>query len=151
MPFDSLGFLDAVAGLPEQLAAAHEATGQSYVSAPLFGPPEAAAAGYRVCGCLAVRFDAAERLSAAVCAAASQGPAQLTPALAGLIARPARDLPPVLRALGFRQIAPAAEAPGGWLPPNVKPPRRSPPVATGPFSPLSELLPIRPSRRRRRP
>ena len=32
-------------GLARRLAAAHEATGQSYVSAPLFGPPDAAAAG----------------------------------------------------------------------------------------------------------
>jgi 3-hydroxyisobutyrate dehydrogenase-like beta-hydroxyacid dehydrogenase len=31
--------------LARRLAAAHEAAGQSYVSAPLFGPPEAAAAG----------------------------------------------------------------------------------------------------------
>jgi 3-hydroxyisobutyrate dehydrogenase-like beta-hydroxyacid dehydrogenase len=31
--------------LGRRLAAAHEAAGQSYVSAPLFGPPEAAAAG----------------------------------------------------------------------------------------------------------
>ncbi len=32
-------------GLARRLAAAHEAAGQSYISAPLFGPPEAAAAG----------------------------------------------------------------------------------------------------------
>ncbi len=32
-------------GLARRLAAAHEAAGQSYVSAPLFGPPDAAAAG----------------------------------------------------------------------------------------------------------
>jgi len=32
-------------GLARRLAAAHESGGQSYVSAPLFGPPEAAAAG----------------------------------------------------------------------------------------------------------
>ena len=31
--------------LARRLAAAHEAAGQSYISAPLFGPPEAAAAG----------------------------------------------------------------------------------------------------------
>ena len=33
-------------GLARRLAAAHEAAGQSYVSAPLFGPPDAAAAGH---------------------------------------------------------------------------------------------------------
>ncbi len=32
-------------GLARRLAALHEAAGQSYVSAPLFGPPDAAAAG----------------------------------------------------------------------------------------------------------
>lgn len=32
-------------GFARRLAAAHEAAGQSYVSAPLFGPPDAAAAG----------------------------------------------------------------------------------------------------------
>ena len=32
-------------GLARRLTAAHEAAGQSYVSAPLFGPPDAAAAG----------------------------------------------------------------------------------------------------------
>jgi 3-hydroxyisobutyrate dehydrogenase-like beta-hydroxyacid dehydrogenase len=32
-------------GLARRLQAAHEAAGQSYVSAPLFGPPDAAAAG----------------------------------------------------------------------------------------------------------
>jgi ATP-dependent RNA helicase SUPV3L1/SUV3 len=113
---------------------------------------EAAAAGYRVCAGLAVRFDAIERLSEAAHLAAAHGPAALTPAMGGMIARPLRDVAAVLRALGFRQTAPSAATPAGWLPPSVKPKRRTARVANGPFAPLSDLLPRQqPGRRGKRP
>jgi 3-hydroxyisobutyrate dehydrogenase-like beta-hydroxyacid dehydrogenase len=47
--------------LARRLAAAHEAAGQAYLSAPLFGPPDAAAAGRLLIACAGPRAGA-ERL-----------------------------------------------------------------------------------------
>jgi 3-hydroxyisobutyrate dehydrogenase-like beta-hydroxyacid dehydrogenase len=47
--------------LARRLAAAHQAAGQAYLSAPLFGPPDAAAAGRLLIACAGPRA-AAERL-----------------------------------------------------------------------------------------
>jgi hypothetical protein len=106
---------------------------------------ETAAAGYRICGRFAVRFDAAERLSDAVHAAA-----ELTPEMARLVARPLRDLPEVLRALGFRHFAASTATPAGWVPARPAKPARRGGLSDGPFAPLAELLPAKPARRRRK-
>ena len=114
---------------------------------------EAGAAGYRVCGKLAVRFDRVELLADAVRAASAQGPAEPTPEMAALIARPVRDLPAVLSALGFRFTPPSEGGAGGWserAEPRPRRPRQRA-VADTPFAALAELLPEqRPARRRRR-
>jgi ATP-dependent RNA helicase SUPV3L1/SUV3 len=61
---------------------------------------ECAAAGFRACGRIAVRFDLVERLADAVYAETPPEDA----ALARIIGRPARDLPAVMAALGYRRV-----------------------------------------------
>jgi|CXWL01.1.fsa_nt_gi ATP-dependent RNA helicase SUPV3L1/SUV3 len=102
---------------------------------------EAAAAGYRVCGRVAVRLDMAERVGEAVCKAAEAGPAPLDPALSRLIHRPVRELPDILRALGYRFVEETPERPAGWLPRVEKQARRRGPPMQGPFAALAELMP----------
>ncbi len=111
---------------------------------------ETAAAGYRVCGRFAVRFDAVERLSEAIGAASVQTPAALTSDMARLIARPLADLPEVLRALGFRHLAASTATPAGWVPARPTRTARRERPSDGPFAPLAELLPTKPARRRRK-
>jgi len=104
---------------------------------------ECAAAGYRPCGRYAVRFDIAERLGDGVEAPEQAGEAEL----ARLIARPARDLPGVLAALGYRRD----ETTQLWRPLSVRPrrSRATKPAPHGPFAELANLLPG-PNRQHRR-
>jgi ATP-dependent RNA helicase SUPV3L1/SUV3 len=100
---------------------------------------EAAAAGYRPLGRVAVRFDRVEVLAAAL--ARSESPAAEAE-LARLVGRPARELGDVLGALGYRRL-PAAEGEDGaaprWRAP--KPARKTAPrgPAKGPFAVLAGL------------
>ncbi|MEQ1618137.1 MAG: helicase-related protein, partial [Terricaulis sp.] len=112
--------------------------------------PETAAAGYRACGRFAVRFDAVERLSEAISAAAAHAPATVTLEIARSIARPLADLPEVLRALGFRHLAASTATPAGWVPARPIKSTRHERQSDGPFAPLAELLPTKPPRRRRK-
>jgi ATP-dependent RNA helicase SUPV3L1/SUV3 len=103
---------------------------------------ELAAAGYRACGHLAVRFDIAERLADAL--AGESAPAD--GALARLICRPARELPAILHALGYRR----EERPEGarWrLAPRK---RRRAHVRSAPASPFAELAALLPAREQQR-
>ena len=113
---------------------------------------EAAAAGYRVCGRVAVRLDMVERLGDAVCEAAEKAPAQLDPALSRLIHRPPRELPEILRSLGYRFVEATPEHRAGWLPRAKKQARRRGPPMQGPFAALAALMPAgAPARRRGTP
>lgn len=108
---------------------------------------ECAAAGFRPCGRFAVRLDIVERLAEALDAPAPPP----EPQLARLIGRPARDLPGILGALGYRRVAATETAPAHWRRPPPK--RRRQPAATpeNAFSALANLLPnaAEPPRRRR--
>ena len=123
------------------------------VSVPLTHPISwraAAAAGYRPCGELAVRFDQLERLSGAIGSAGKGGEAPLDSALARVIARPPKDLAGVLGALGYRKAAAAEEgAPERWrapATPKAAPKPRPRHVGNSPFAALAELS--QPPRRR---
>jgi ATP-dependent RNA helicase SUPV3L1/SUV3 len=112
---------------------------------------ECAAAGYRACGRVAVRFDLVERLAEAIAA----DPPAPDAALARLIGRPVRELPGVLSALGYQRAPPAENgAPSRW---RLAEPRRKRAPAHAPsnaFSALANLLPASPhppQRRRRGP
>ncbi len=113
---------------------------------------EAAAAGYRPCGRVAVRFDMLERLGDAVCDAAAKGPVPMQPEFSRLVHRPVREVADLLRSLGYRFVEANAERPAGWLPPAERTQRRRAAVPKGPFAALAELMPAgdRPPRRRRR-
>jgi ATP-dependent RNA helicase SUPV3L1/SUV3 len=117
------------------------------ISAPLdddASPLVCAAAGYRRCGRVAVRFDRVEVLAAALRQAGeADGGALVTPRLAALIGRPMRDVPGVLAALGYR-----ADDKGAWRAPPVK--SRSParPRQDNAFAALGELMPAQPPKRR---
>ncbi len=111
---------------------------------------ECAAAGYRACGRVAVRFDIIERLADAIAAALPLPDG----ALARIMGRPVRELPVILGSLGYRQV----QAEEGALPHWVlgqrqrKPPRPRPPPSDNAFAALANLLPVseQPPRRRRR-
>jgi ATP-dependent RNA helicase SUPV3L1/SUV3 len=103
---------------------------------------ECAAAGYRPCGCCAVRFDIVERLADAL----SADPRPDEAALARLVGRPARDLPGVLTALGYRRD----ETTKLWKPDTAKP-KKTQPVKYGPFAELAALLPENAHRHRSKP
>jgi ATP-dependent RNA helicase SUPV3L1/SUV3 len=108
------------------------------LSAPLQRPHawgECAAAGYRACGRIAVRFDLVEKLADALGADAQPD----DPMLARLIGRPARDLAGVLNALGYRR----AEEEGAvrWRKPARKRRHPRPAPTDNAFSALAELLP----------
>jgi ATP-dependent RNA helicase SUPV3L1/SUV3 len=108
------------------------------LSAPLQRPHawgECAAAGYRACGRIAVRFDLVEKLADALGADAQPDDAML----ARLIGRPARDLAGVLNALGYRR----AEEEGAvrWRKPARKRRHPRPAPTDNAFSALAELLP----------
>jgi hypothetical protein len=99
---------------------------------------ECAAAGYRACGRVAVRFDIVERLADALAQEAPPADA----ALARLIGRPLRELPGVLSALSYKRVSGEGGAPGAWRRVDRKRPRsREVTQATGPFAPLAELVP----------
>jgi ATP-dependent RNA helicase SUPV3L1/SUV3 len=105
-----------------------------------------AAAGYRRCGRIAVRFDRLELLASALRqAGASEAGSVLTPAMAQLIGRPPRDLPGVLTALGYR-----SDAAGVWRAPTLKAPSKRGPRDNA-FAALAELIPADPAPKRRAP
>ena len=105
---------------------------------------ELAAAGYRACGRLAVRFDILERLADAL--AAPEPPAEAI--LARMIGRPLRELASVLNALHYRRV----ELEGGarWQAPAPKRAARPGGRGDGPFAALAALIPGAPPPRRRR-
>lgn len=111
---------------------------------------ECAAAGYRVCGRVAVRLDLIERLADAI-AAEPPPPEQ---ALARLIGRPMRELPAILAALGYKKTLREEGGPERWRAGaahrRTKPAR--PPAADNAFAALAELLPAAatPAPRRRK-
>ncbi|MGE0740174.1 MAG: helicase-related protein [Hyphomonadaceae bacterium] len=112
---------------------------------------ECAAAGYRACGRIAVRFDIVERVAEAIEAA----PPMPDAALARLIGRPLRELAGVLSALGYKRAPPAeaGAAPRWRLAPQRKPRRERAPTSDNAFSALAELMPSanpHPRRRRRK-
>ncbi len=111
---------------------------------------ECAAAGYRACGRVAVRFDIIERLAEAIAAE----PPVADASLARLIGRSARELAGVLAALGYRQSPSEEGAPPRWLlgERRRKPARSRPPSADNAFAALANLLPAsdQPPRRRKR-
>ncbi len=129
-------------------------------SAPLDRPRdwiECAAAGYRPIGRAAIRFDRLEKLANALRAARGESGRDpvLDPGMAKLIGRPARELPAVLSALGYRCVSDASPegAPQRWrLPGEPNPPRnnRNRKAPEGPFSVLAELMPSAPPVHRRR-
>jgi ATP-dependent RNA helicase SUPV3L1/SUV3 len=108
---------------------------------------EAAAAGYRTCGRIAIRFDVLEKLAKAI----EAEPASAEPALARLIARPVRDLSGVLNALGYARAAADGETLAHWRQTRrrtTRTPASAP--AENAFSALAQLLPgDAPPRRRR--
>jgi ATP-dependent RNA helicase SUPV3L1/SUV3 len=111
---------------------------------------ESAAAGYRACGRVAVRFDIIERLADAIAAEPPVADANL----ARLIGRPARELPGILASLGYRPGATEEGAPPRWVLGlrHRKPARSRPPPGDNAFAALAKLLPAseQPPRRRRR-
>jgi ATP-dependent RNA helicase SUPV3L1/SUV3 len=117
------------------------------LSAPLEEPrpwAELAAAGYRGCGRVAVRFGIVERLADALAQPAPPGEA----ALARLIGRPARQLAGVLGALHYKRVE--DESGVRWTAPG--PTRGGTPATTpdGPFAALADLMPSAPAPHRRR-
>ena len=149
----------------QTLALLHHVVDAEHARRPLFLPKpgalsalldrpcdwnECAAAGYRACGRVAVRFDVLDRLGEAL--------ARETPpddaALSRLIGRPKREVAGVLSALGYRRAAPAEEgAPAPWRFAPRKPKRQTKRAAAkrdeSPFAALAELLPEPGPRRRR--
>ncbi|MEQ1707836.1 MAG: helicase-related protein [Terricaulis sp.] len=106
-----------------------------------------AAAGYRACGQVAVRFDLVERLAEAVSAPELTSDA----ALARLIGRRAAELPGVLGALGYKRTRPTDDgAPGRWRLAVVRGKARANAAGDNAFSALAALLPPPAQRRRRR-
>ncbi len=106
---------------------------------------EGAAAGYRVCGRTAVRFDIIERLGDALALDEQPAPA----ALARLIGRSVRELSGVLRALGYRSVT--DEGATHWRLAALKRKRRDKPASDdNAFATLAALLPSQPQPRRRR-
>ena len=105
---------------------------------------EAAAAGYRVCGRVAVRFDILERLSEAL--AQTEPPEDA--AVARLIGRPVRELSSILQALGYRRVT--VEGASHWRFSAPKRKRRHAAPEDNPFATLATLLPNRPQPRRKR-
>jgi ATP-dependent RNA helicase SUPV3L1/SUV3 len=97
---------------------------------------ELAAAGYRGCGRIAVRFDQLEKLAEAI----TSQPQPNDAALARIIGRPARDVAGVLASLGYRR----SEQDGAKLWRRVqharKHKKRAPPKDNA-FSALANLLP----------
>ncbi len=117
------------------------------LSAPLDEPrpwAELAAAGYRACGRVAVRFDILERLAETL-AAREPAPEAV---LARTIGRPLRDLAGVLHALHYRRVE--HETGARWLAPAPKRLARAGGRGDGPFAALAELIPGAPPPRRRR-
>ncbi|WP_135212878.1 helicase-related protein [Vitreimonas flagellata] len=111
---------------------------------------ECAAAGYRACGRIAVRFDIIERLADALVAE----PPPADGALARLVGRPVRELPVILGSLGYKQASAEEGAARRWVlgQRQRKPPRPRPPPADNAFAELANLLPAsdQPPRRRKR-
>ncbi len=109
---------------------------------------ECAAAGFRACGKIAVRFDLVERLAEAIV----QDPAQPELQLARVIGRPARDLGGVLMSLGYHKTPAEEGKPAAWRRVVQKRKRQTPASRDNAFAALATLLPPdqRPRRRRRR-
>ncbi|MFZ2029491.1 MAG: helicase-related protein [Vitreimonas sp.] len=105
---------------------------------------EAAAAGYRICGRVAVRFDILERLSEAL--AQSEPPEDGS--VARLIGRPVRELPSILQALGYRRVT--VEGASHWRFSTPKRKRRHAAPEDNAFATLATLLPNQPQPRRKR-
>jgi ATP-dependent RNA helicase SUPV3L1/SUV3 len=108
---------------------------------------ECAAAGYRACGRIAVRFDLVEKLADAV----ESEPQPNDATLARLIGRPARDLPGVMATLRYDRLPATGDASARWR--HITPKRIERQAAPdNAFSALATLLPKEgaPSRRRRR-
>ena len=126
---------------------------------PGFGPDDHAAAGYRLAGPRAIRFDALEGFAEALSAARAAQGAQfaLPQGLASLIGCPAGELEAVLRALGLAKARAGADgAPDLWrLPAPAKRAARAAPVVTvdpaSPFAKLAALAAPAPPRRTRKP
>jgi ATP-dependent RNA helicase SUPV3L1/SUV3 len=106
---------------------------------------ECAAAGYRVCGRVAIRFDIVEKLADALAQAGQPADA----VMARMIARPARELPGVLGALGYRRSENAEGARWSLRIRKLSAPRRAR-VEANAFAALAELMPGQPPSNRRR-
>jgi ATP-dependent RNA helicase SUPV3L1/SUV3 len=106
---------------------------------------ECAAAGYRVCGRVAVRVDVLEKLAAAI----EAGDAAEA-ALARIVARPARELAGVLGALGYAPGAGEPDAPRRWRLVRKRAKAARPAAPENAFSALAQLLPGEAPPRRRR-
>ncbi len=105
-----------------------------------------AAAGYRLCGRIGVRFDRVELLAGAVREARAKRGAAPTPEMARLIGVPLRDLPGVLAALGYR-----ADEQCLWrLAPPARAARARSRGEDNPFAALPDLLSAEPERGKRR-
>jgi len=96
---------------------------------------ECAAAGYRACGRVAVRFDQVEKLAEAIVAEPQPNDATL----ARIIGRPARDIPGVLASLGYRRY----EHEGGahWRRVQHKRSHKRAPPENNAFAELATMLP----------
>ncbi len=118
------------------------------LSALLEAPVEralCAAAGYRVCGPVAVRFDIVEKLAEAL----AKTPPPPDASLARLIGRPARDLGAVLTSLGYDQVGGEVGVASRWR--QIRRLRiRGPAPEAGPFAALAQLTPTPTGRRRRK-
>jgi ATP-dependent RNA helicase SUPV3L1/SUV3 len=111
---------------------------------PGHAPEDHTAAGYRLAGPRAIRFDALESFAEALSAArAAQGPQFALPeGLSSLIGCKGAELEPVLRALGLSKAkAGDAGAPDLWrLPaPAKRAAQAAPPVRMDPASPFAKL------------
>ncbi|ANP46445.1 helicase-related protein [Candidatus Viadribacter manganicus] len=107
---------------------------------------EGAAAGYRVCGRIAVRLDLIEKLAEALEAEAQ--PNDVT--LARLIGRPVREIAGVLSALGYQQAQAQEGEPKRWRRISQKKKRVAPAGKDNAFSALANLLPPNTAPPRRR-
>jgi ATP-dependent RNA helicase SUPV3L1/SUV3 len=111
---------------------------------------DAAAAGYRPCGRVAVRLDIVEKLAEAL--AQNEQPADQS--LARLVGRPLRELAAVMAALGYQRRETEGGAPGRWEAKPVRRPKGARARTDGnAFAALADLMPAeapRPRPRRRR-
>ncbi|WP_429912654.1 helicase-related protein [Glycocaulis sp.] len=105
---------------------------------------EIAAAGYLVCGSLAVRVDMLERLADAIRDARKSHPRSwfaLDDTMMALLGLPMSGLEEIVRALGYTRVSKAAEtAPDMWA--ASRKARRSPPERARPPAPVDSASPF---------